>query len=340
MSEPTPPDRPRLHVVIVNFRVGPLAVDALASLAPQVAARPGTRVTVVDNASGDGSVDTIGAAIRDHGWGDWCELVAHPVNGGFAAGNNVAFRRALAAPDPPDAFLLLNPDARAEPGCLEALGDTLARRPDVSCGGVQVLDEDGAVRRSAFRFPTPLGELDGNARVGLVSRFLGRWAVAPEPPTELAPIDWVSGAGFFVRRRVLEEVGLMDEGFFLYFEETDFCARAAEAGHPCWYLPDARIVHVGGQSTGVTGKARADRKRRPPYWFESRRRYYLKHGGAAAALLADAAMLSGLGLARVKRALTGRASTDPPALARDLLRHAVTGPLTVAPSPPDEPAPR
>src|SRR5277367_5597369 len=100
--------------------------------------------------------------------------------------------------------------------------------------------------------------------------------VAPEPRAAAHRTDWVNGASMMVRREVFDSIGLMDEKFFLYYEETDFCLRALEAGWPTWTVPSSRVVHLEGQSTGATG-AIAKRKRVPKYWFDSRRRYFRKH---------------------------------------------------------------
>jgi GT2 family glycosyltransferase len=124
-----------------------------------------------------------------------------------------------------------------------------------------------------------------------------------------------------VRREVFETVGLMDEGYFLYFEETDFCRRARRAGWPVWHVPASRVVHLEGQSTGVTG-ANLAKKPRPAYWFDSRARYFRKHLGPGYALLADVIFAVGFGLWRIQRRVRGKSDPDPPGLLRDFVRHA------------------
>ena len=98
----------------------------------------------------------------------------------------------------------------------------------------------------------------------------------------------MAGASLIVRREVFDAVGLLDEGYFMYFEEVDFCLKASRAGWPCWYVPTSRVVHLVGQSSGVT-KAGDERKRRPRYWFEARRRYFMTNHGRPKTLAADVA---------------------------------------------------
>lgn len=308
-------------VVIVNYRTAGLVVDCLRSLAPEAAAEPGLRVVVVDNASGDEPAATIGAAIQDHGW-TWASFRSLDRNGGFAFGNNAAVRELLRAPTPPAYVWLLNPDTVVRPGAATALIDFMEARPTVGIAGGRLEFPDGRPQTAAFRFPSLIAELEDTIRIGIVSKMLGRFRV-PGPVRDVPhPTDWVNGASMIVRREVFETVGLMDEGYFLYFEETDFCRRAKRAGWPVWHVPASRVVHLEGQSTGVTG-ANLAKKPRPAYWFDSRARYFRKHLGGGYALFADVIFAVGFGLWRLQRRVRGKADPDPPGLLRDFVRHAV-----------------
>lgn len=306
-------------VVIVNYRTAKLVVDCLHSLAPEIVDNPGTRVTIVDNASGDGSATTIAAAIAEQGWEDWAELVESPVNGGFAAGVNVGVGPALAR-DEVAFFWLLNPDTVVRPGALAALASFMRAHPAAGIAGSFLEFADGTPWPFAFRFPCLLGEVEQGLRLGLATRLLSRHAVLRRMGSEPTQVDWVSGASLMVRRSVFEAIGLMDDAYFLYFEETDFCHAANRAGWECWYVPDAKVMHIAGQSTGVTG-ANAGRQRRPGYWFESRRRYFVKNHGNLYAAATDLAWLAAYAVWTLRRKLTGAQSVDPPGLARDLLWH-------------------
>lgn len=310
--------RPQILVVIVNYRTGKLAVDCLASLAGEVEANPALRVVVVDNASNDGSAETISAAIAASGWSAWAELVVSPVNGGFAHGNNTAVRRALAGFDPPDLFWLLNPDTQVRPGAVASLAAFFEDNPKAGIAGTLIQEADGRPWRFAFRFPSILGEFERGIRLSVVTRLLDNHRVLRPMGDAPELADWVSGASMMVRRKVFEDAGLMDDAYFLYFEETDFCLAARRAGWTCWYVPDACIMHIAGQSTGVTASD-TGRRRLPRYWFESRRRFFVKNYGRGYAALADFAWLAAHLLWSGRRLLTGRPNDDPHHLLNDFL---------------------
>jgi GT2 family glycosyltransferase len=275
---------------------------------------------VVDNASGDDSLPTIERAIREGGW-TWANVRALDRNGGFAFGNNAAIRELLKAA-PPASVWLLNPDTLVRRGAATALIDFLVSHPEVGIAGGRLEFPDGTPQTAAFRFPSLISEFEDTIRIGLVSRMFGRFRV-PGPIRDVPhPTDWVNGASMMVRREVFERIGLMDEGYFLYFEETDFCRRARRGGWPIWHVPASRVIHLEGQSTGVTG-ANQGKKPRPTYWFDSRARYFRKHLGGGWAFLADVIFAVGFGLWRVQRRVRKKADPDPPGLWGDFVRHAV-----------------
>jgi len=310
-------------IVIVNYRTSGLVIDALRSLEAEVVALPGIRVVVVDNASGDGSTERLADAIREHDWHDWASLLPLEQNGGFAAGNNAAIRPALKSGAIPRYVLLLNPDTVVRSGAVRTLFDFMEDRPDVGLAGSRLEDPDGTPQRSAFRFPCILGELEAGLRLGIASRFLARWAAAPPVKDDAGPTDWVAGASLIVRREVFEKVGLLDESYFLYFEEVDFCRRAHLAGWPCWYVPQSRVVHLVGQSSGLHASNDAHRRRRPAYWFEARQRYFLSHLGRARTFLADLAWSVGYASYRVRRYLQRKPDRDPDRMLQDFVRHSL-----------------
>lgn len=311
-----------LLVVILNYRTAKLTIDCLRSLESEIPTVPGTQVVVTDNDSGDDSVAQIRTAIETGGWADWASVMPLERNGGFAYGNNAAIRPVLEAKTPLPYVLLLNPDTVVRPGALKALVDFMAANPQVGLAGSRLEDPDGTPQISAFRFPNILGELESSLRLGLVSKLLSRWSVLSPVPEAPCPTDWVAGASVIFRREMLDQIGLMDEGYFMYYEEVDFCLRAKKAGWPCWYVPESRVIHLVGQSSGVS-ETRKPRKRLPQYWFDSRRRYFLKNHGWFYTALADAVWASGFALWRLRRVIQRKPDTDPPQLLSDFLLNSV-----------------
>lgn len=311
----------RLLIVIVNYRTAQLTIDCLHSLAPEMSALPpGTKVVVTDNASGDDSVRRLTDSIENNAWAAWARVMPLPRNGGFAWGNNEAIRPALRSDDPPEHVLLLNPDTLVRPGAVAALLDFMDAHPSAGIAGSRLEDPTGEAQRSAFRFPGVMSELETGVRLSVVSRVLRRFVVAPPPPADACAVDWVAGASMMIRRAVFDAVGLLDEKYFMYYEEVDFCLRANRAGWPCWYVPTSRVVHLVGQASGVTDEKKP-KKRRPAYWFESRRRYFLLHSGRAGTFVADAFWVVGHALYKATVLARKKPANDPESLLTDFVRY-------------------
>jgi GT2 family glycosyltransferase len=316
----------KLAIVIVNYCTPKLTVDCVQSLHEARDLPSGTKVVVVDGKSPDDSVRVIAEAIARHGWADWVTLLPLDVNGGFAYANNRAIEAVAARAGRPEFVWLLNADTEVRPGAASALLSLMEAHPRAGIAGSRLEDPDGTPQSCAFRFHSVPGEFEGTIRLGLVSRILRRQRMSPPVPDVPVRMDWVSGASIFIRSEALNEVGLLDEAYFMYYEEADFCLRASRAGWECWHVPASRVVHFVGQSSGVT--VRNVRPRRlPAYWFESRRRYFLKNYGSYYAALADLAWMTGYVLWYIRRALLNRPNTDPPMLLYDFLRYSVLSPL-------------
>ncbi len=318
-----------MGVVIVNYRTADLVVDCLRSLEGELSSGDSFRVVVVDNASGDGSLEVLRQAVTEHGWGAWCEVVDAGRNGGFAFGNNVGIRRVLSWDEPADAVHLLNPDTYVRPGAVRALASFLEEHPEAGVVGSGLENPDGTVRRGAFRYPSAASEFEGQLRFGPVSKLLSRWVVAPPAPEGAWRPGWVTGASMMVRREALERVGLFDDSYFLYFEETDLCLRVARAGWEIWQEPASRVVHLVGQSTGVNRKDEKPRPK-PAYWYDSRRRYFEKNLGRVHADAVDACRCVAVLLSRVLGVLLGKPGDESITIdgllaARRRLRGGATG---------------
>ncbi|WP_311201514.1 glycosyltransferase family 2 protein [Sulfitobacter sp. W002] len=311
---------PRLLVIILNYRTAEMTLRAAeAALADMPQAH--AELVIVDNDSGDGSAALLAQEIAARGWGagNRVRLITSPRNGGFGAGNNLAMRAGMSDGAAPDFVHVVNSDAFLDRGCIQTLLGHLQNHPRAGMAGSHVRGEDDLPHATAFRFPSAAGELEAAARFGPLTRLLAASVVAPPLPEEAAEVDWVAGASVMMRWDMLAEIGLFDEAYFLYYEETDLCLRAARAGWECWYVPQARCVHVGSVSTGMK-----EWRRMPRYWFDSRHRYFAKNHGRAYAALATCARLAGGGLHRLRCLLTGRQPEDAPGFYRDLAAHALT----------------
>lgn len=308
----------KLLGIIVNWRTADLTIQAAQSLLQEMQDIDG-QIIIVDNASGDGSFQKLSERARQADWRDQVRVLGAARNGGYGYGNNIGFRQGLASDDPPDYFYVLNSDAFPEVGSVHALIEFMDTHPDAGIAGSRVHGMDGAPHVTAFRFPTPAGELEATSRLGLVTRAFSEAAVAMEAPEGPTSVDWVAGASMMIRRVLLQEVGLFDETFFLYFEETDLCRRTKDAGWRTYYVPESQVAHVGSASTKLHDLTR----RTPTYWFDSRRHYFLKTGGQANLLKANAAWLVGSTLWRLRRVVMRKARQDAPGLLRDFVRHTV-----------------
>ncbi|MGB9365908.1 MAG: glycosyltransferase family 2 protein [Xanthobacteraceae bacterium] len=270
-------DHPTIHVVIVNWNSGRQLQECLASFSAISSDEVSLAgVTIVDNASTDGSADGLVCAVP-------LNVIRNPQNLGFAAACNHGAAGAEA-----DFLLFLNPDSQLMPGSLERPARYLQAHENVGIGGIgivgiQLLDANGEVARNTARAPTPLS-MTGNS-VGLdrllpsvfPPHFVTEWA-----HDDTRTVDQVMGAFFLVRRSVFEALGGFDERFFVYYEDMDFAVRARKLGWSSVYLSTAQAFHRG------QGTTEAATERRMFYFARSRVLYARKHFsalGAAAVML-------------------------------------------------------
>jgi N-acetylglucosaminyl-diphospho-decaprenol L-rhamnosyltransferase len=302
-------------VIIVSYKSAKLTIEALRSLAGE-RATPGlqVRAVVVDNASGD--MPEIAQALQLFDWTSWVTLVLSPTNGGFAYGNNLGIVHAYASGTPSYVFLL-NPDTQVRPGAIGSLVRFLEANPNVGIAGCSFENADGSDWPFAFRFPTVVSELTQGLDFGLITRLLqSRTTVRSMTRTE-EQVDWISGAAVMIRPKVIEAIGGLDENYFLCFEETDFCRRARSAGFATWYVPESRVMHIGGFSTNPNNL------RMPSHWFESRRRYFAVTFGIPRAMAIDVIAILAHLLGALKRMVLRRQHTAVPYYIRDLVRHSI-----------------
>lgn len=287
-----------LGVVIVNYRTAPLTEGCLKSLSPMLADAD-AGVVIVDNASGDGSFERLSGFCAAHEHSDRLLVLEAPRNGGFSAGNNIGVN-AISAP----LILFLNSDAVARPGALAHLIAAAARHPQAGVITPRIVSSSGADEVSRFRNHSPLSEFLGGAQTGPLTKLFAH-AETPIFPDDLtSPPDWVSFAAVLIRRDALKSAGPMDEGFFLYYEDCDYCRRITAEGYAIIYEAAATFQHDQGGSTKLGEKNRQG-TRLPEYYFRSRNRYFRKYYGPLGPALANMAWLFGRAIARL-RGIFGR----------------------------------
>ncbi len=279
----------QLAIVILNYRTPQLVIDCLVSLQSEVEIGHHT-VIVVDNNSGDNSVSLINQAITTHHWQDWATVLASPVNGGFSAGNNLGIKAIEA-----EAYLLLNSDTIVRPGAIESLITALKTHPEAGIISPRLEWPDTTPQISCFRYHSPLSELIDAAATGPVTQLLKPFDVPiPVSDTPIEP-QWTSFACVLIRREVMDQIGLMDEGYFMYFDDVDYCRRTREAGWKILYWPKARVVHLRGGSGSVKSDI-ASRRRPKPYLYASRSQYFAKFYGLPGLWVANCCWLLGRSL--------------------------------------------
>lgn len=239
----------RVAVLVVTMNTRDDVLACLASLQGE----HDVEIAVLDNVSGDGTAE----AIREQYPG--VRVVEGERRLGFGANNNVLIR-ATTAPY----VYLLNPDTISEPGAVARLADVLDAQPDVAAVAPRVVFGDGRVQANAWRFPSP-------ATAVRAALTLGRGGITQSGGDAPRRVEWAMACALMLRRSALDSVGLFDEGYFMYSEETDLERRLAGAGHAVVWTPAVTVVHHQGRSTAAVPERRVNEQ------WRSRQRYWVKH---------------------------------------------------------------
>ena len=283
----------RLAVVILNFRTANLTIDCLESLSAQIEAGRDVAI-VVDNGSGDGSAERIETAIAERRWSAWTSVIQSRTNVGFPAGCNIGVRAIEA-----DAYLLLNNDTIVRPGAVSSLLRALHEHPEAGIISPQLEWPDGIPQVNCRRYLSPVSEFLSAAATGPLARLLQRYGVSLPFSNRPCEPEWLCFASALIRREVIQQVGLLDEGYFNYFDDVDYCRRARRAGWRVLSWPEARVVHLVGASQSVESD-RAARRRRPAYYYASRARYFAKFYGRLGLGLANLLWTTGRAISKAR----------------------------------------
>lgn len=308
---------PTVLTVILNWRTPEMTLRSAEAALRAMEGIAGA-ITIVDNDSGDGSFETLAAEVARRGW-NRVRVLQSGRNGGFGAGNNFGIRAGLPGGGRPDFVYVLNSDAFPAPDALRLLIDHLTAQPEAGFAGSYIHGPDGRPHETAFRFPSIAGEFEGAIRLGLVSRWLHESIVPLPVPDRTTRVDWLAGASVLMRMDVLDRIGLFDETFFLYFEETELFHRAARAGHATDYIRMSEVEHIGSASTGMKTWTRI-----PQFWLDSRLYYFTKVHGTGYAAMATLARLAGGALWRLRCLVQRRDPVDPPHFLTDMAVHYAT----------------
>lgn len=248
-----------LSIIIVNWNTKDLLIQCLKSLV-RVSDRFEMEVFVVDNGSMDGSVEAVRVGFPE------AIVIQNSTNLGFAQANNQALRLAKGK-----YILLLNPDTQVKEGAIETLKVFMDNHPKAGAVGAQLLNSDGSKQNSIANFPSLATEL--------LNKSLLRWLFPDRFPgkerdyNEPIEVESVIGACMMVRREAIEQVGLLDEDYFLFLEETDWCYRMKKAGWKVYHVPQADVYHFQGKS------AEKDKKRAKVEYYRSRYQFFKKNRG-------------------------------------------------------------
>ena len=296
-----------VSIIVVNYNTAHLLDEMFAAVDAATGALVVQKI-VVDNASRDGSVAHARARHPD------VELIANDDNVGFGRANNQGLALARGR-----YVLLLNTDAFVAAGGIELSVRYMDAHPRCALLGARLLGRDGAQQPSCRYFPTPWNEF--LVRTGLERWFPGTRLVDdpawdPELPREC---DWVPGCYYLLRKSVVDQVGLFDRRYFLYYEEVDHCRAIKAAGGQVMYFPGTTVVHIGGESARSDAELSSAGRQIPALQIESALLYYRKHHGLAGLCLGVALAAVGDAMLALKRLLRRR-----PRGAGDSFAHART----------------
>ncbi|MGB7243706.1 MAG: glycosyltransferase family 2 protein [Sulfitobacter sp.] len=281
-------------ISIINYRTAELTIACVQSVLDDLSGIA-ARIVVVDNNSGDGSARVIADWIGTLPADAPVSLILSPTNSGFSGGHNQGIGAHRA-----DYYLVLNSDAILRPGCLAALLETARSKPDIGLFAPRLEYDDGTRQTSCFRFPSPLSEVIRGACSGPVTKLLKRYDIPLDMPPAPDQIDWASFACIMLSGRMIDALGTLDQGYFMYFEDIEYCWRARKAGWRIIYVPQARAVHYRGGSGPVQQGVR-ENARLPAYYYASRTRFFYQAYSRVGVFAANGCWLLGRSFANLRR---------------------------------------
>lgn len=273
-----------------------MVIDCLESLIP-ILEDKSISIHVIDNLSNDESPKTIQGWISKNQLNSIVKISCSPFNYGFSGGNNIGISNIDS-----EYYLLLNSDTLIREGAIDKLLKAAAEYKDVGLITPRLEWPDGSPQESCFRFHSPVSEFISSAQTGLITRLLSKYVVPITVSDQVSYPEWSSFACVMIRKEVFDDIGLMDDGYFMYFEDAEFCHRAQRAGWKVLNEPSARVVHLRGGSSPVKENTRL-KKRLPRYYYESRTRYFYQVYGWLGLTLANLLWSAGRCISLVRQVL-------------------------------------
>lgn len=262
---------PLISIILVSYNVREFLEQALLSISGALQ-KISYEIFIVDNASSDATVDAIASQFPN------IHLIVNDTNIGFARANNQAMRKARG-----QYVCLINPDTLVQQDTFVLLLDFMKKRPDVGGIGCKILNPDGSLQLACRRsYPTPwvaFTKIFGLARLFPTSRWFGRYNLTFLDPDRISEVEAISGSFMMIRRQVIDKVGLLDESFFMYGEDLDWCYRIRSAGWKIFYHPGTQIIHFKGESSK---KSPFEQRR---LFYEAMRLFVKKHFSKRGALI-------------------------------------------------------
>ena len=259
-------------IVIVNYQTPEMLISCISKMLKTLNFEL-VKICIVDNCSNDGSFEKIKKWVDEKQVSKNVILISSSNNGGFSAGNNIGIKAISAK-----YYLLLNSDAYIQQPSIDALKNTFYQNSNIGLVSPRLTWEDGTSQESTFNFFHPITEFVQQANTGVISSRLKKYVVAEAIDERARFVEWTSFACVMISSECIAEVGYLDEGFFMYYEDVEYCYRMRESGFKVFYNPSASAVHLRGGSSSVK-KNIAAKKRLPKYYYQSRCRFYFKKYG-------------------------------------------------------------
>jgi N-acetylglucosaminyl-diphospho-decaprenol L-rhamnosyltransferase len=267
-------------IIILNYKTAKMTMDCANSALNDIEDKNAC-IIIVDNFSNDGSKETLSSWISKNALEPKVQLIPSDINSGFSGGNNMGMQQVEA-----DYYILLNSDTLVRQGAFSTILNTFKLDDSIGMVSPRLEDEDGTGQISCFKFHNPISEFINIANTGLFTKLFKRYNVPVELKNHISYPEWTSFACVALKKNMIDSIGLMDDHYFLYYEDSDYCKMAINKGWRTANNPNAHVIHFRGGSAELKTKIKL-KQRLPQYHYDSRSYYYRKHYGQLGLLAAN-----------------------------------------------------